>query len=107
MKKGAIEGKWEYRGCFNESEDRIIKNKLGKVKNKYECFKLGSEWGYDTVGLSNYGECWADISPAYEKLGPAQKCGMKGTKFTNIVWVKTHDNIQFKHMGCYKADSSI
>ncbi len=105
-KKGAVEGKWEYRGCYKESEDRLIKKNLGNVKNKNACLKLGSEWGYNTIGLSNYGECWADISPAYEKLGAAKNCGMMGTKSTNIVWVKADKKIEFKYMGCFKDDTT-
>ena len=31
---------------------------------------------------------------------------MLGTKMTNIIWVKTDKKIEFKYMGCYKADST-
>ena len=67
---------------------------------------MAYEKGYNTVGLQNYGECWADSSPAYDKLGAAQNCGILGTEQTNVVWVKTEQILEYKYMGCYKDDKS-
>ena len=40
---------------------------------------MAVERGYNTIGLQNYGECWADKSPVYDNLGPAQNCQTMGT----------------------------
>ena len=35
-KKGAVpdNSKWEYKGCYKDDDNRMIKNNLGKVSNK-------------------------------------------------------------------------
>jgi hypothetical protein len=39
-------------------------------------------------------------------LEAAQNCGILGTRFTNVVWVKNEKILEFKYIGCYKDDKS-
>jgi len=67
---------------------------------------MAVERGYNTIGLQNYGECWADKSPVYDKLGPAQNCQSMGTYMSNIVWVKTEKKVDYIYLGCFKDDET-
>ena len=51
IKKGVVEGKWEYRGCFKETTSRVLTIRLSEVKTKEQCIKQANEKGYNTIGL--------------------------------------------------------
>ena len=79
---------YSYQGCWRDSGDRALPNRLGNVASVAECGTRAKNAGMNTFGLQYYGECWAGNNTNWDRYGPLnnQGCGTLGSDWNNQVY---------------------
>jgi hypothetical protein len=79
---------YSYKGCYRDTSNRALANRLGNVGSVEECGKNSKAAGLNTFGLQFYGECWAGNNSDWDKYGRLNDngCGTLGTAWNNQVY---------------------
>lgn len=88
--QGIPEQTFEYVGCYKDVNTDALPDKLGNVRNPYDCEVLAKTKAYTTYGLQNSGICYGgnDINGArkYGLQTDSSKCTKLGGEKTNQLY---------------------
>jgi hypothetical protein len=83
-----VTNSYSYQGCWKDSGDRALPNRLGNVGSVAECATRAKQAGMNTFGVQYYGECWTGNNTDWDRYGPLnnQGCGTLGSGWNNQVY---------------------
>jgi hypothetical protein len=83
----AIGKSWIDKGCWRDDQTRVIPTMAPRENMTLnECKQFALENGANVLGMQNGNQCFIGIDSPYEKLGPAQKCNLRGDAWINRVY---------------------
>ena len=83
-------GKYDYQGCYNDTENRALPNYLGTASKPVDCLKLAEKNKYMFFGLQNGSECFSGNNEDDAKqYGLAQNCNIMGSPWTNQIYKRS------------------
>ena len=92
----------EYKGCFNDKEDRAISQKIAtgtgtEPMTTSRCALLAMKNQSNTFGIQNGQECWIGLNPDYSKYGKSTNCAANAGPMKQHVYT-----VKPLFMGSYK-----
>ena len=72
-KKAVVQKTWKYKGCFQDSWNRLVPYYLGYALRVEDCKNLAIGRNLDTFAIQA-GECYGGNKPPYDRLGAASNC---------------------------------
>ena len=85
-----LDPKYQYMGAFADKPQRALRYQLNNVSRVDDCYSQAKAKGYNTFGLQNGGQCFADNNPNFAQYGAVQSSVPLGEPWVNQVYVMTN-----------------